>query len=55
MRLLFKDNKKEYSEEELQKIRERNEAFDFGLSGKSNDEPDKWIDELSILDMIMED
>ena len=55
MGLFFDNNKNEYSEEELQKIRERNEAFDFGLSGKSNDDPDKWIDELSIMDMIMED
>lgn len=55
MGLLFGNNKKVYSEEELEEIREVNEAFDFGLSGKSNDDPDKWVDELSIMDIIMGD
>jgi len=55
MGLLFDNDQEEYSDEELEEIREVNEAFDFGLSGKSNDDPDKWVDELSIMDIIMGD
>ena len=57
---LFSDNnkkkkKKELSEKELKKIRRNNKAFDFGLTGMSDDNPDKWIYEMAAFDMLTDD
>ena len=47
--------KKKRSEEKAEKIRKNNEFFDFGLSGKSNDDKDKWMEEMELLDELTGD
>ena len=39
-----------FDEMERERIRKENEPFNFGLSDLPNDDPDKWMDEMELLD-----